>query len=69
MAQTADVSRYARAESAVFDLSFESFPRAPARLRRPKSALTESHFADFDRAERADIDGNWGHLTASMDSP
>ena len=25
MAQTADVSRYARAESAVFDLSFESF--------------------------------------------
>lgn len=35
----------------------------------PKSALTESHWADFDRAERADDDRDRGHPTASMDSP
>ena len=31
--------------------------------------LAYSHRADFDRAERADVDGDRGHLTASMDSP
>ena len=36
MAQTADVSRYARAESAVFDLSFATFlsPRLGSSVRK-----------------------------------
>ena len=39
MAQTADASRYARAESAVFDLSFASF-RAHSRRPQIKTVLT-----------------------------
>ena len=55
------------------------FPPLPTHLLRtkmdgipqghPKSALTESHWADSDRAERADVDRDRGHPTASMDSP
>ena len=52
-------------------VNMPDFSNSPlrARLRRPKSARTESHRADFDRAERADAHCNRGHPSASMGSP